>query len=145
MSDPNRVKVFRKIIDRQCGKPLFKSAKLKIVRVTDHTYVTDTGKVYRKNHICLKPNSQYNISVGQNTLGDRLQASNLTSHGVVKRSPTRSQPVMLEQRPGNPSLSAPMVDLTADSSSESSTGSNGGLQVVQGSTPAEKRQKLQHD
>ena len=52
---------------------------------------------------------------------------------------------MLEQRPGNPSLSAPMVDLTADSSIESSTGSNDGLQVVQGSTPVEKRQKLQHD
>ena len=76
-------------------------------------------------------NSRYNISFGQNTLGDRLQASNPSSHGAVKRSATRSQPVMLEQRPGNPSLSAPMVDLTADSSIESSTGSNDGLQVVQ--------------
>ena len=36
MSDPSRVKVFRKIIDRHSGKPLCKMTKLKIVRVTDH-------------------------------------------------------------------------------------------------------------
>ena len=130
MSDPNRVKVFRKIIDHQSGKPLYKLAKLKIVRVTDHTYVTDNGKVYRKNHICLKPNSRSTISVAPNTLGDRLQASNTTSRGAVKRPGTRSQPVMLEQRPNNPNLSAPMVDLTVDSSIESSVGSNGGLLAV---------------
>ena len=50
---------------------------------------------------------------------------------------------MLEQRPDNPNLSAPMMDFTVDSSSESSTGSNGGLQVVQVSIPVEKRRKLQ--
>ena len=48
MSDPSRVKVFRKIIDRQSGKPLYKLTKLEIVRVTDHTHVTDNGKFYRK-------------------------------------------------------------------------------------------------
>ena len=41
LSDPGRVKVFRKIIDRQSGKPLYKLTKFKIVRVTDHTYITD--------------------------------------------------------------------------------------------------------
>ena len=112
MTDPNRVKIFRKIKDRQSGKPVFKPAKLKIVRIIHHTYVTDNGKVYRKNRICLKPNSRYNISVGQNTLGDRLQTSNPTSQGALKRPATRSQPVMLEQRPNNPNLSAPMVDLS---------------------------------
>ena len=54
LSDPGRVKVFRKNIDRQSGKPLYKLTKFKIVRVTDHTYITNNGKVYRKNHICLK-------------------------------------------------------------------------------------------
>ena len=58
LTDPNRVKVFRKIIDRQSEKPLFKSAKLKVVHITDHTYVTHNGKVYRKNHNCLKFNSR---------------------------------------------------------------------------------------
>ena len=41
------VKVFRKIIDRQSGKPLFKAAKIKITGITDHTYITDKGKIYR--------------------------------------------------------------------------------------------------
>ena len=45
LSDPGRVKVFRKIIDRQSGKPMYKLTKFKIVRVTDHTYITDNGKV----------------------------------------------------------------------------------------------------
>ena len=80
LSDPTRVRVFRKIIDRQSGKPLFKLAKFKIIRVTDHTYVTDKGKVYRKNHFCLKPNYN-NISATHNTLGDRLQTSSSKSGG----------------------------------------------------------------
>ena len=143
LSDPNRVKVVRKNIDHQSGKLLVKPAKL--VPITDHTHVTDNVKVYRKKHICLKPKSRYNTSVGQNTLSDRLQASNPTFHGAVKRTATRSQPVMLEQQPNNPNLSAPMLDLTVDSSSGSSIGSNGGLQVVQDFTPVEKQQKFQND
>ena len=79
LSDPSRVRVFRKVIDRQSGKPFYKTAKFKITQITDHNYVTDKGKFYRKNHVCLKPNFRYNISVGQNTLGDRLQASGSTS------------------------------------------------------------------
>ena len=145
MSDPSRVKVFRKIIDRQSGKPLYKLTKFKIVCVTDHTYVTDTGKVYRKNHICLKPNYRSTVSVAPNTLGDRLQSSNSTSRGAVKGPATRFQPVPLEQRPNNPTLATPMADLTVDSSSENSVGSNGGLQVINGSSPIGKRQRLQCD
>ena len=143
LSDPRRVKVFRKIIDRQSGKPLYKLTKFKIVRVTDHTYVTDNGKVYRKNHICLKPNYRSTVLVAPNTIGDRTQASNSTSRGTVKRPITRSQPVLLEQRPNNPPLSIPMVDLTVDSSSESSIGSNNGRQVAHDSAPIGKRQKFQ--
>ena len=54
LQDPLRVKIFRKILDRKSGKPLFKLAKIKITRVTDHTYITDRGKVYRKNHLSLR-------------------------------------------------------------------------------------------
>ena len=79
---------FRNIIDRQSGKLLYKTAKFKITQITNHTYVTDKRRVYRKNHICLKPNFQYNISVGQNTLGDRLPAT--TSAGAVQRAVPRS-------------------------------------------------------
>ena len=146
MSDPSRVKVFRKVIDRQSGKLLYKLTKFKIVRVTDRTYVTvtDTGKVYRKNHICLKPNYRSTVSVAPNTLGDRLQTSSATSasRDTAKRPATRS---ILDQRPNNPTLSTPMVDLRVDSSSESSVGSNGGLQVVKDSSPIIKHQRLQGD
>ena len=145
MSEPSRVRVFRKIIDRQSGKPLYKTAKFKITHTTDHTYVTDKGKVYRKNYSCLKPNFHFNISVGQNTLGDRLPASTSNSLSAAKRAATSSQPVMLEQRPENLSLSDPIVvDLTADSSSEGSSLSNH-LQVVRESTPVEKSIKLHKD
>ena len=117
LSDPGRVKVFRKIIDRQSGKPLFKLTKFKIVRVTEQNYITDKGKVYRKNHICLKPNYRSAILVAPNTIGDRAKDTSSTSRGAAKRPVTRSQPVLLEQRPSNPSLSTPMMDLTVDTSS----------------------------
>ena len=127
------------------GKPLYKLIKFKIVRVTNHTYVTDNGKVYRKNYICLKPNYRSTVSVAPNTLGECLQTSNSTSRDAIKRPLTRSQPVLIEQRPNNPTLSTPMVDLTVDSSKESSVGSNGGLQAVHDSSPIGKRQMLQCD
>ena len=146
LSDPSRVRVFRKVIDRQSGKPLFKPAKLKITHITDHTYVTDKGKVYRKNHVCLKPNFRNNGSATQSTLGDRLQTPGPTSRSVGKRPVTRSsQPNLLEKRPDDPSVSQPMVvDLTADSSSEGSSGPNT-LQVVREPTPVEMRLRLQED
>ena len=145
LSDPGRVKVFRKIIDRQSGKPLYKLTKFKIVRVTDHTYITDKGKVYRKNHICLKPNYRYTVSVAPNTIGARATSSSSTFGGAAKRFITRSQPTLLEQRPNNPSLSTPMVDLTIDSSSESSFGSNNSRQGTRNFTTSGKRQRFQCD
>ena len=145
MSDPSRVKSLGKLLIVNRGKPLYKLTKFKIVRVTDHTYVTDNGKVYRKNHICLKPYYRSTVSVAPNTLGDCLQTSNSSSRDAIKRPLTRSQPVLIEKRPNNPTLSTPMVDLTVDSSSESSVGSNGGLQAVHVSSPIGKRQMLQCD
>ena len=144
LSDPSRVRVFRKVIDRQDGKPLFKPAKLKITHITDHNYVTDKGKVYRKNQVILKPNFRNNVSATQSTLGDRLQTPGPTSRSVGKRPVTRSsQPTLLEKRPDDPSVSQPMVvDLTAESSSEGSSGPNT-LQVVREPTPVEMRLRQQ--
>ena len=100
LSDSSRVRVFRKIVDRQSGKPLFKLAKFKITHITDHTYVTDKGKVYRKNHVCLKPNFRNNISATQSTLGNRLQTPGPSSRSRGKKPVTRlSQPTLLEKRP----------------------------------------------
>ena len=53
LSDPSRVRVFRKIIDRQSGKLLYKNSKFKITQITDTTSVTDKGKVYRKTMFAL--------------------------------------------------------------------------------------------
>ena len=56
LHSPDSVKLYRKCIDRKSGKPLYRPAKFKIVRVTNNTYMTNTGKVYRKNHKALKRN-----------------------------------------------------------------------------------------
>ena len=37
-------------------KTTYKLAKFRIVRATNNTHITNTGKVYRKNHIALKFN-----------------------------------------------------------------------------------------
>ena len=142
LSDPNRVRVFRKIIDRQSGKPFFKLAKFKITRTTDHTYVTDKGKVYRKNHVCLKPNLNNNFSA---TLGDRLQSSGISSKSGGKKPVTRaSHLTLLEKRPANTSVSLPaVVDLTVDSSNESPPDQHASHET-RISTPMEKRLRL-HD
>ena len=146
LSDPNRVRVFRKIIDRQSGKPLFKLAKFKITCITDHTYVTDKGKVYRKNHVCHKPNFSNNFSATHSTLGDRLQTSGPSSKSGGKKPVTRSShPTLLEKRPVNTSVSQPMVvDLTVDSSNESPSDQNAS-QEIRISTPMEKRLRLHED
>ena len=47
--------VFRKILDRKSGRSLFKRFNGKIVKVTNYVYITENGKVIRKNHITLKP------------------------------------------------------------------------------------------
>ena len=52
---PEKVVVYRKILDRRTGCPLFKRFNGKIVKVTKNSYITENGKVIRKNHISLKP------------------------------------------------------------------------------------------
>ena len=42
LHSPDSVKVYRKCLDRNSGKPLYKLAKFKIVRVTNNTYITNT-------------------------------------------------------------------------------------------------------
>ena len=66
-------------------------------------------------------------TIAPNTIADRIQASNSTSRGAVS------------------ALSTPMVDLTVDSSSESSIGSNNGRQVARDSITTGKRQRFQCD
>ena len=61
--------VYRKFLDRKSGRPLFKRFNGKIVKVTNNTYITENGKVIRKNHITLKPKfkSAYCSDLGKKT------------------------------------------------------------------------------
>ena len=45
LNDPKRVKIIRKILDRQSDKTLFETAKCKINQITDHNYVTDRKSI----------------------------------------------------------------------------------------------------
>ena len=98
--NPKRVKLFRKITDRQSGKPLFKAEKFKIKQITDHSYITDKRKFYRKNYLCRKPNFINNISGHQITIGTRLPAT--TPATTAKKIAPLSQPALMEQLPANP-------------------------------------------
>ena len=66
---PEKVVVYRKILDRKSGRPLFKRFNGKIVKVTNNTYITGNGKVIRKNHISLNPKfkSAYCSGLGKKT------------------------------------------------------------------------------
>ena len=56
LHSPSSVKNFRNCLDRKSGKPIYRPVKIKIVHVTKNTYITDTKRVIRKNHIALKRN-----------------------------------------------------------------------------------------
>ena len=58
---PEKVVVYRKILDRKSGRPLFKRFNGKIVKVTNNTYITENGKVIRKITYHLNRNSSQHI------------------------------------------------------------------------------------
>ena len=53
LSNPNQ-EIFRKVLDRRSGNQLFKSFSDKITNVTNNTYITEKGKVIRKNYISFR-------------------------------------------------------------------------------------------
>ena len=54
LNEPNKVEIFRKFLNRKSGKELFKPFKGIIVRVTGSKYITDKGKVIRRNHLAVR-------------------------------------------------------------------------------------------
>ena len=54
LNDLSKVEIFRKFLNRKSGRELFKPFKGKNVRVTGATYITDKGKVIRKNHLAVR-------------------------------------------------------------------------------------------
>ena len=51
LNEPSKVEIFRKFLKRKSGQELFKPFKGKIVSITGSTYITDKGKVIRRNHL----------------------------------------------------------------------------------------------
>ena len=120
-----RVKIFRKVLDRKSGKPLFKLAKIKITRVTDHTYITDKGKVYRKNHLALRHNFNHpKFSATPGTVGERLQRR----IALRPQSQPFTSPAL---RQTNEPSKCKVIDLTAESSSKDSLITGPQLELVE--------------
>ena len=125
LQDPLRVKIFRKVLDRKSGKPLFKLAKIKITRVTNHTYINDKGKVYRKNHLSLRHNFNHpKFSATPGTVGERLQRR-------IAPRPQAQLSTTPATRQTDESLKGKVIDLTAESSSEDSLITGPQLELVE--------------
>ena len=54
LNEPNKVEIFRKFLNRKSGRELFKPYKGKIVPITESTYISDKGKVIRRNHLAVR-------------------------------------------------------------------------------------------
>ena len=54
MNDASKVEIFRKFLNGKSGRELFKPFKGKIVKVTGSTYITDKGRVIRRNHLAVR-------------------------------------------------------------------------------------------
>ena len=134
MQDPLRVKIFRKFSDRKSGKPLFKIAKIKITHVTDHTYITVKGKVYRKNHLSLRYNANHpKLSATPGKVEERLQRR------IAPRPQSQPSTSPVQRQISEPSKGK-VIDLTADSSSEDSFITGPQLELVK--TPVSAPQSL---
>ena len=53
LNDQSKIEIFRKFYNRKSGRELFKPFKGKIVITTGSTYITDKGKVIRRNHLAV--------------------------------------------------------------------------------------------
>ena len=94
---PEKAVVYRKILDRKSGRPLFKLFNGKIVKVTTKTYITENGKVIRKNHISLKPKFK---TVYCSDLGTKTPAESTPRKPFYQCSSSRpNRPVHILPRP----------------------------------------------
>ena len=54
LNEPNKVEIFRKFLNRKSDRELFKPFKGKIVQITGFTYISDKGKMIRRNHLAVR-------------------------------------------------------------------------------------------
>ena len=125
---PEKVVVYREILDRKSSRPLFKLFNGKIVKITNNTYNTENGKVIKKNHISLKPKFK---SVYCSNLGTRTPAastSRKTLHQCTSSRPNR--PVHILPRPDV----SPVSSSTENSDAENKEGPFATLDKLQAKT-----------
>ena len=128
LHSPSNVKSFRKCLDRKSGKPIYRPAKFKIVRVTKNTYITDTKRVFRKNHIPLKRNfinrevlakRSAAASTRGVTVGQTLPPRKIAPRGQITM-PTQRCPISIVPAPYKRTLE-PLVVLLSDSDTQEAT------------------------
>ena len=67
LNEPNKVEIFSKFLNRKSGRELFKPFKGKIVQITGSTYISDKGKVIRRNHLAVRLKSTHLSFSGKQT------------------------------------------------------------------------------
>ena len=87
LNEPNKVEVFRKFLNRKSGRELFKPFKGKIVQITGSTYISDKGKVIRRNHLAVRLKSTDLSFSGKQTTPVKKEQK----RPIVSSSPSSSE------------------------------------------------------
>ena len=117
LNEPNKVEIFRKFLNRKSGRELFKPFKGKIVQITGSAYISDKGKVIRRNHLAVRLKSTDLSFSGKQTMpvkkGEKRPIvsslpSSSENNRPLKQSSSRQQitakTVAVHARPKFPSL-----------------------------------------
>ena len=103
LNEPNKVAIFRKFLNRKSGRELFKAFKGKIVQITGSTYISDKGKVIRRNHLAVRLKStNLSFSGKQATPVKKGQ-----KRPIISSSPSSSE----DNRPIKPTSSRQLVSV----------------------------------
>ena len=83
---PEKVVIYRKMLDRKSAGHCSKSLMRKLIRITNNTYITDERKVIRKNHKTPKPKFK---SVHCSDLGSKTPAASTPRNTLYRGSSTK--------------------------------------------------------
>ena len=115
---------------RKSEKSLYRLVKFKIVRLTNNTYITDTGKVFRKNDITLKRNFDNHEGLAKRSaaapirgdrIGQTLPPRNIAPRGQITM-PTERYPFLIVPTPHVRSADPPVILLSDSDTQEALSG-----------------------
>ena len=93
LNDPSKIEIVRKLLKRKSGRELFKPFKSKIVGVTGATYITDKGKVIRRNHLAVRLKSSCIDFSGKEATPIKKGQKRPTVSGSSSTSPEDNRPL----------------------------------------------------